>query len=354
MIASLDYYKMQIPLKRVFRTALGSTNTYNGILVRLRTDDGIEGWGESIPSKRITGETEGSTIATLERIRPLLSGRDESAVELIWEEMERDIRGNYGAKSAVDIALWDIMGKRAGLPVCSLLGGYRKSMETSYTVDLGSMEEADEQISEYLALGIHALKVKLGTGLREDYERVKKARQMAGDGLKIYVDFNQSYTPKKALELSATIHKFEIEFLEQPVRAGDLMGLKFVRDRSQIPVMADESIHSPEDAVRIAKMEAADMVNMKLVKAGGITRGKRIIEIAEAAGMPAMIGCTVETRVGITAAAHLALALRNVHYTDLDGYASMTRDVTENGARLENGEHVVSGMPGLGLSVKTG
>lgn len=354
MIDSMEYYRLEIPMSRVFRTSLGESTKYSGFIVKIRTDDGIEGWGEAVPSRRITGETAGSTASTLDMLRPLLKGEEESSIELLWEIMERTIGGNYGAKSAVDIALWDIMGKRAGQPICRLLGGYRERMATSYTVDLGSMEEAETQIAEYLGLGIGALKVKLGKGLREDYDRVKKARQMAGDGIMIYVDFNQSYTPKRALELAESVHKFEIEFLEQPVKARDLDGLKFVRDRSNIPVMADESVHGPEDAVRIIRMGAADMLNMKLVKAGGITRGKRLIEIAEAAGLPTMIGCTVETRIGITAGTHLALALKNVRYTDLDGYQSLTQEITTDGVMLEEGQHHVSGRPGLGLSVDLG
>ncbi len=351
MIERLDYYHVRIPLSRMFRTSMGSTGTYNGFLVNIRTDDGLDGWGESIPPKRITGETDGSVRAALDMIREAVKGKDETSIELLWELMEKRVKGSYAAKCGVDVALWDIMGKRAGMPICRLAGGYRDSMHTSFTVDLGSMEEEEEQLNEYISMGIHALKIKLGHGIREDYERVKRARQKGGEDVAVYVDFNQSYTPKKALELSESIHKFEIEFLEQPVRAADLDGLKFVRERSSIPVMADESVHGPEDAVRIIGMGAADMLNMKLVKAGGISRGKRIIELAESAGLPVMIGCTVESRVGITAAAHLALGLKNVHYTDLDGYHSLSKELTKDGLRLTAGEHEVSGKPGLGLTV---
>ncbi len=352
MIEQFDYFALHIPMSRVFRTSLGSTETYSGFLVRLKTDDGREGWGEAVPARRITGETEESIRGALETMKGIVLGREETSAELIWKAMEESAIGSYSAKCAIDVALWDLTGKKAGMPLCRLLGGFRDRMETSFTVDLGSMEEAEEQIEEFTSMGVCALKVKLGKGMREDYERVKKARQRGGDGIKVYVDFNQSYTPKKALDLAHTIQKFEVEFLEQPVRANDLEGLKFVRDRSPIPVMADESVHSPADAIKIVRLEAADMLNMKLVKAGGITQGKRIIEIAEAAGMPVMIGCTVETKVGITAATHLALALRNVAYTDLDGYYSLSRDVTSDGVRLVEGKHMVGAGPGLGIGVK--
>ncbi len=352
MIDELDFFNVRLPMSRAFRTSLGSSSSYSGFIVKLKTEDGLEGWGEAVPTRRITGETEQSIAGVLEMMKGVLAGKDETSVELIWKMMEEATVGSYGAKCAVDVALWDLLGKRAGLPLHRLLGGYRERMQTSFTVDLGTMEEAEQQITEYLAMGVRALKVKLGKGLREDYDRVKLARQKAGDDATVYVDFNQSYTPKKALELAESIHKFEVEFLEQPVRANDLDGLKFVRDRSSIPVMADESVHGPNDAIRVVRMEAADMINVKLVKAGGITRGRKIIEIAESAGIPVMIGCTVETRVGITAGAHLALAMRNVHYTDLDGYYSLATEITDGGLKLENGEHVLPGGPGLGISVR--
>ncbi len=351
MIESIDYFETSIPLKRVFRTFLGSTSAYGGFLVRIRTVEGFEGWGEAIPARRITGETAGSIGSFLDMMKQKLAGMDELRMEAIWEMMEREAIGSYGAKCAVDTAIWDIIGRKANLPLSSMLGGYREKVETSFTVDLGSVEEAEEQISEYLGMGVRSLKVKLGRGLQDDYECVKKARQMGGSEVTVCVDFNQSYTPKKALELSSSIHKFEVDFLEQPVKASDLEGLKYVRDRSQIPVMADESVHGPGDALRIVRMEAADMLNLKLVKAGGITRGLRVIDIAESAGMPVMIGCTVETKVGITAAVHVALARRIVNYTDLDGCYSLTRDVAEGGAVLNAGMHTAAG-PGLGLTLK--
>lgn len=352
MIDELDFFNVRLPMSRVFRTSLGSTSSYSGYIVRLKTEDGLEGWGESVPARRITGETEQSISGVLEMMKGIVVGMEETSVELIWKKMEEAAVGSYSAKCGIDVALWDLIGRRAGMPLHRLLGGYREKMQTSFTVDLGTMEEAAEQITEFLAMGVRALKVKLGKGLREDYDRVKLARQRAGDGVTVYVDFNQSYTPKKALELAEIIHKFDIEFLEQPVKANDLEGLKFVRDRSSIPVMADESVHCPEDAIRVIRTGAADMINMKLVKAGGITGGKKVIEIAESAGIPVMIGCTVETRLGITAGAHLALAMRNVHYTDLDGCYSLAADITDGGVKLENGEHLLTGRPGLGISVR--
>jgi L-alanine-DL-glutamate epimerase-like enolase superfamily enzyme len=351
MIKSVEFRNIEIPMKKAFRISLGSTESYEGYIVTVETDDGQRGLGESVPTPFITGETLSSIREALGILGRAVTGMDETRIDLITEVMERTIVGSYAAKCGIDTALWDLMGKKAGLPLSSLLGGYRESIRTSFTVDIGAMDEVEKYTREFMDMGIRAVKVKLGRGLREDYERVKRTRQTAGDDVMVYVDFNQSYSAKKAVELSSSIHKFEIEFLEQPTPAGDISGLKFVRERSSIPVMADESVHGPEDAMRIVREEAADMINMKLMKAGGISRGRRIIEIAEAAGMPVMIGCMVETKIAVTAGTHLALGMKNVKYADLDGYSSLMRDITTGGLVLKNGENSVSGKPGLGLSL---
>jgi L-alanine-DL-glutamate epimerase-like enolase superfamily enzyme len=354
MIADFDFYRLEIPMVKEFRISLGSTKKYEGFLVRLRTDEGIEGWGEGVPTPFITGETMGSVEAALVGIRELVTGMNEASSEQIWEAMQGSVVGSYAAKCAIDTALWDIAGKRCGLPVSSMLGGYRERVRTSFTVDLGTIEEAGKSAGEFAAMGLGAVKVKLGLGIAEDYERVKVVRERIGTGKVLYVDFNQSYTPKKAVELAQAIHRFEVEFLEQPTPARDIAGLKFVREHSPLPVMADESVHGPEDVIEIVRQEAADMINLKLMKAGGITRGRKVVELAEAAGMPVMIGCMVETKIAVTAGTHLALGMRNVRYADLDGYTSLKDDVTRNGVSLQNGENRVSGKPGLGIEVDPG
>lgn len=354
MIAGLDFYRLEIPMEKEFRISLGSTRKYEGFLVRLRTQDGIVGWGEGVPTPFITGETMGSVEAALGAIRDSVVGMDEGSHERIWERLQGSVVGSYAAKCAVDTALWDIAGKRCGVPMSGMLGGYREGIRTSFTIDLGTIEEAGRTAGEFAAMGLGAVKLKLGLGLSEDCERVKVARESIGAGTVLYVDCNQSYTPKAAVELAQKIHRFEVEFLEQPTPARDIAGLKFVREHSPLPVMADESVHGPEDAIEIVRQEAADMINLKLMKAGGITRGRKVVEIAEAAGMPVMIGCMVETKIAVTAGTHLALGLKNVRYADLDGYTSLKDDITRNGVSLRNGENRVSGKPGLGLEVVPG
>ena len=351
MIRSVSYTSLEIPMEKEFRISLGSTHSYEGFIITIETDDGGRGYGEAVPTPFITGETMESIAAALKLLKPAIEGMDETDTESIGDVMEKTVVGSYAAKCAIDTALWDLIGKKAVVPLYKLLGGYRKSIRTSFTIDIGTMEEVEKYTREFVEAGLKTIKVKLGRGLREDYERVKRTRQTAGDDITIYVDFNQSYSAKKAVELSRDIHKFELEFLEQPTPAHDLAGLKFVRDHSDIPVMADESVHGPEDAMKIVMSEAADMINMKMMKAGGITRGRKIINIAEGAGLPVMIGCMVETKIAVTAGTHLALGMKNVKYADLDGYSSLKKDITTGGLELKNGENTVSGRPGLGLDV---
>ncbi len=351
MIRSVNYQSLEIPMVKEFRISLGSTASYQGFIVTVETGEGVKGYGEAVPTPFITGETMESIEAALKMLKSAVQGMEETDTELIGDVMEKTVVGSYAAKCAIDTALWDLIGKKAGVPLYHLLGGYRKSIRTSFTVDIGPIEEVEKYTAEFIRDGLKSIKVKLGRGLREDYERVKKARQTAGDDATIYVDFNQSYSAKKAVELSRSIHKFEIEFLEQPTPAHDLPGLRFVRNHSDIPVMADEAVHGPEDAMKIVRSEAADMINMKMMKAGGITRGRKVIEIAEAAGLPVMIGCMVETKVAVTAGTHLALGMKNVKYADLDGYSSLKKDITTGGLELKNGENTVSGRPGSGLDV---
>ncbi len=351
MIRSVNYASVNIPMEKEFRISLGSTRSYEGFIITVETDDGRRGFGESVPTPFITGETMESIGAALELLKHAIEGMEETDTEQIGDVMERTVVGSYAAKCGVDTALWDLIGKKAGVPLYRLLGGYRNSIRTSFTVDIGPLEEVEKYTKQFVEEGLRTIKVKLGKGLREDYERVKKTRQTAGDDVVIYVDFNQSYSAKKAVELSRNIHKFELEFLEQPTPSHDIAALKFVREHSDIPVMADESVHGPEDAMKIVMNEAADMINMKMMKAGGITRGRKTIDIAEAAGLPVMIGCMVETKVAVTAGTHLALGMKNVKYADLDGYSSLKKEITTGGLQLKNGENTVSGRPGLGLDV---
>ncbi len=350
MIKSIKYKKINIEMLKPFKIALGSTDFYEGYLVEIITDDNIKGYGEAAPVPIITGDSMGSVEYELSLFSKLLINEEESP-EKLSEIMKSYAKSSKASRAAIDMAIYDIIGKRANMPLYKMIGNYRNDFATSYTVDLVSPEKAKLQAIDYMKLGIKIFKIKLGSGFDEDYERVKTVRSVVNDN-EIYVDFNQSYDPKKAVKLANAIEKFNVTMIEQPVPAMDINGLKYVKNNTSIYVMADESAYTPEDAIRLINNDAVDMINIKLMKSGGITDALKIVDIAESAKIKTMIGCMVETKIANTAAFNIALGRKNVDHIDLDGYSSLKYDITENSMYLENGINYLSNENGIGFRLR--
>jgi L-alanine-DL-glutamate epimerase-like enolase superfamily enzyme len=247
------------------------------------------------------------------------------------------------------MALYDILGKTGRKPLFMLMGGYRSEVMTDITLGIKSPKEMAKDSLIAVQKGFKALKVKVGTNPSEDVERVKMVREAVGSDVELRVDANQAWTPKEAMDVLTEISKCNVEFVEQPVSAEDVRGLASVRKHSSIPVMADESVHSPADALRLIRSEAVDMINIKLMKSGGIHKARKIVEVAEAAGVPCMIGCMSESELGITAAVHLAAAMRNIRYADLDSDLLLRDKLVKNTLKVENSVRPLSSLPGLGV-----
>ncbi len=341
-ILDMSWEIINVPLKKPFKIALGTTETYTGVIVKICTEE-FCGYGEAAPSPRITGDTVGSTIAALERFRPNLIGKDVLRVGEIMNNLERIIHDNSTAKAAVDFALHDILGKRAKLPLVNILGGERREIETSLTVTIGSVEESIKSAEELLNAGARVLKVKIGIDPEEDVERIKKIREITD--ARIRVDANQGYSLKRAINVLRRIERYEIEFAEQPIPAGQIDDLQIIRSSTEIPIMADESVHTKEDALRL--VGKVDAINIKLMKSGGIREAQRIAAIAKAAGMKIMVGCMIETKLGITAGTHFALGI-GADYADLDGYWDLSKRVFE-GVEFVDGKNTLPEKAGLGV-----
>jgi len=231
-----------------------------------------------------------------------------------------------------------------------LMGGYRTEVLTDITLSIKSPKEMAEDSVKAVKRGFKALKVKVGVNPAEDVERVKIIREAAGGDIQIRIDANQGWTPQQAVEVLNKIEKFNIQFAEQPVPAEDIRGLITVRKNSPIPIMADESMHSPEDALRLIQAKAVDLINIKLMKSGGILKARKIAAIAEAAGIPCMIGCMGESEIGIAAGAHLAAAVKNIQYADLDSDILLKdKLVKKGGTKVKNSMRVFSRQNGLGI-----
>lgn len=338
-------------MTKPFRISLGSSEYYEGYILKIQTDDGIMGFGEAVPTPYITGDTMESIEGELKNLKRILIGEEESQ-ENINEILKKNFKASKASRAAVDMAIWDIIGKRANLPVYKIIGGSKKDIKTSLTVDLAPPEEARKMASQFLNEGIKVFKIKLGSGFQEDVERVKQVRNVIGNEKMIYVDFNQAYDAKRALKVIDAIKRYEIEFIEQPVPAWDLKSLKFIKERTDIPIMADESLVSIHDLEKIVHFEAADMINIKLMKAGGITDAIKLVDAAELFDIPVMIGCMVETKLAVAAGLNIALAKKWVKYADLDGFTSLKEDITEGGLTLEKGELKLGNYPGLGIKIK--
>jgi o-succinylbenzoate synthase len=349
-IKQIEVYHVILGYKEPFRIAQEASTESRNIVVKIVTDYGVIGWGESSPSERVTGETDKTVVKAIDKIAPKLIGMCPLRIEQIVEAMDSIVRGKPAAKAAVDIALHDILGKTSRKQLFMLMGGYRTEVLTDITLGIKSPKKMAEDAVKAVKKGFKALKVKVGVNPVEDIERIRLIREAVGGDIQIRIDANQGWTPKQAIDVLTRIEEFDIQFAEQPVPAEDIKGLIEVKKNSPIPIMADESVHSPEDAFRLIQAEAIDLINIKLMKSGGILKAKKIAAIAEAAGIPCMIGCMGESEIGIAAGAHLAAAVKNIQYADLDSDL-LLRDklVKRGGTKVKNSMRIFGRHHGLGI-----
>lgn len=342
----LEAWLLEVPLREPFRIALGTSTASRNVVIRLTSEDGLAGWGEASPSKRVLNETVEDVVNTLKRV----SGRldvDYTGFEKIYEFLG-SFEGAPSAKAALDMALLDLYAKSLGRPLWRLIGGYRESIETDITIGIMEPEEQAKRALKYVEQGFRALKLKLGLEPEKDVERVRAVRDAVGEGVKIRVDANQGWSVDEAKWVIDRITSYDVELVEQPVRWDDLRGMREVRRESPVPIAADESVKTPRDALRVAEMEAADIINIKLMKSRGILGALRIAAISEASGIKNMIGCMGESRLGITAGVHAAQAVRNIVIYDLDADLLQAENVFSGGASIEKGVREAEEAPGLG------
>jgi L-alanine-DL-glutamate epimerase-like enolase superfamily enzyme len=330
------------------RIALATSVAAEGVLVRLRTAEGVTGFGECMPYSPVMGETQESAVAMGRAMAGKIRGRDPFDLAKIVADMDTFAPHNPGIKAAFEMALWDINGKVAGQPVYRLLGGYRDSFETDLTVFLETPETMARMASDVVRQGFKAVKVKVGEGPELDLARIRAIREAIGYDPRVRIDANQGWSPSAAVLALRGMEQYQIEFCEQPGAYWDWPGMRYVRHSVNIPIMADESVSSPHDAIAGLRQDAMDMINIKLMKSGGILRGGQIAHIAEAANLPCMVGCMSETRIALTAGAHLAASQKSIVYADLDAFLTHTVDPIIGGMQVKDGLVTLPGGPGLG------
>ncbi len=343
---------LSVPLRTPFITALRRVDSIKDLIVEIETDSPHKGYGEAPPTAAITGDTlEGIRSAIRNHIAPALIGKEIEDFEAATMAVQRALVHNSSAKAAVDIALWDLLGKRYGLPVMRLLGGTPRTIETDLTISVNDPQVMARDTVNALERGFRCLKVKVGINPSLDVERLLAVREAAGKEVRIRIDANQAWKRKEAVRILDRMEEMglDIELVEQPVRAEDLEGLKYVTDESPIPVLADESVFSPSDAMRILQMRAADMINIKLMKCGGITNALQILSMAQVSGAACMLGSMLEAKVSVNAAAHLAASRGIISCIDLDGPLLAAADPVKGGARFEGKNIILNDAPGFGI-----
>ena len=344
--------RISVPLRVPFKTALRSVNSVEDVIVELHTDTGAVGYGEAPPTGAITGDTTGAIVGAIQdHIAKSILGRDVDEFEDVLQLVQGCIVKNTSAKAAVDMALWDLYGQLYKIPVYKLMGGARKQIVTDITISVNSPEEMARDAINAVERGYDTLKIKVGANPELDVARLTAVRKAIGESTRIRIDANQGWEPKQAVRLLNQMQEkgLDIEFVEQPVKAHDFAGLKYVTERSYVPVLADESVFSPEDALTIMQMGAADLVNIKLMKCGGLYNALKIASAAEVYGVECMIGCMLEAKISVNAAVHLACAKKIITKIDLDGPVLCSEDPILGGAVFEEQRITVSDAPGLGI-----
>jgi L-alanine-DL-glutamate epimerase-like enolase superfamily enzyme len=350
-ITAIEIFKSNIKVKEPFRIAFMVIDSAMSIFIKISTDTGLYGIGEANPLGKITGETRDMNFSGAIDISRLWLNKDPLNIEERMQEINRFLVHNSTLRSAFDMALYDLVGKVTQLPLYAVLGGGRRSFWTDFTIGIDEPPRMAEKAKLYQKQGFKAIKVKLGTGKDEDIQRVKQIRKAIGEDLPIRIDANQGWDYNTAVLTLKALEPFGIQYCEQPIAHWDYENMRRIREKTSIAIMADESLFDHHDAFKLASMGCCDYFNIKLAKSGGIHTALKIDTIAESAGIPCMVGCMMETRLGLTAAAHLISARTNIRFADLDGHLMLAHDPVIGGANYIIGEIQLPDTPGHGTDL---
>ncbi|BCB88913.1 mandelate racemase/muconate lactonizing enzyme family protein [Phytohabitans suffuscus] len=354
MIAKVRTHRVSAPLHTPFVTALRRATTVETLVVEVVDGDGLAGFGEAPQVWQVTGASvPGSEACVREILGPLLTGRDPDDLHALLAEVGRAVTGNEAAKAAVDTALHDLAARRLGVPLARFLGGTARRVPTDVTLSASDAGALAAAARDRVAEGFAVLKLKVGLDAAGDVSRVRAVRAAAGPGARIRLDANQGWTPREAVRVIRGIEDagLDVELVEQPVPAWDLDGLAWVSERVSLPVLADESVYGVRDLVEVIRRRAADMVNVKLAKCGGLGPARTLLELATAHGMGTVVGSMMESQVGIGAAASLVAAYGTTAVPDLDAAWWLASSPVQGGIRYEGAHVVLPEAPGLGLKI---
>ncbi len=354
-IASIEVEPLDLQLQTTLTVAYGSYPTLDYALLKIYTDDGLLGLGEASPDPEVTGETQASIIAALKGASKFLIGSDPFDIEQIIEQCFDAIPNAPAAIAAIDMALHDLMGQALGVPVYQILGGKsRPGIQLYPVIPMDEPQTMAAMSRNFVDMGADILKIKLGSSPDLDLLRLKNIHAAVGSSVKLRLDINQGWKDATtAIETIRSLDDFNIEWVEQPVTAHDIAGLAAVTAAVDIPIMADESCHGAEDVLRIACQDAADLINIKLMKCGGIYQAAKMLAIAESAGLPCILGSMGESSIGSAAGLHFVTAKSGILATELIGPLFINNDpATGYQVDMTTFQAMPSTQPGLGVRLK--
>lgn len=350
-IERVTVHQYDIPLHEPFVTALKPIPELERVLVEVETDEGIVGLGEGAPAYEVTGETQRSTAAVIEDVLgPLVVGENPLDVERVRGKMWALVDGSPAAHAAMELALQDVRGKAAEMPLYRLLGGHTEEpvIDVPKVLSIKSPDEMADDAATAVEDGYEQIKIKVGGDPATDVERVRAIDEAVPDSVSLKADANQGWDDAKTALAALSGMGHLLDVIEQPVDDHNVADLRELRRRVDIPVMPDESVESPEDALDLVRQDAGDMYNIKLMKTGGISEAVRLNAIAEADQRPTQLGSMVEGHVGTAAGVHFVLSQENVVWNEMVGPFMTETGVGDLQADLPRIE--VDG-PGLGVDL---
>ncbi|MFJ8236592.1 mandelate racemase/muconate lactonizing enzyme family protein [Ureibacillus sp. NPDC094379] len=353
-IKQIEVFAINLPLIKPFVISYATYPNMPSIIVKLTTECGLVGWGESVPDDHVTGETPEATFAVIKNtLAPILIGQNPMQFEKIHELMDAAVKDVPAAKAAIDIACFDVVGKKLCVPVYQLIGGrYHEKFPVTHVLSIDEPEKMADEAEQCIELGYSSFKMKVGRDVSGDVKRIKAVRNRVGDAIAIRVDVNQGWkNSANTLQALRQLESIGLDWLEQPVVADDIDAMVEIKSKTSTPVMIDEGIRNVRDMREIIAKRAADKVNIKLMKCGGIYPAMKLANMAEMAGIECQIGSMVESSIGSAAGFHVAFSKKIITSVELTGPLKFSKDVGDLKESYMIPYIQLNELPGLGVDV---
>lgn len=329
-IKSVEIFKIELPLIEPFIVSYATYPNMPSIITKITMDCGTIGWGEAVPDDHVTGETLDGTYAVLKyQLAPAVLGLNPMEFEKLHEVMDKTVYSVPAAKAAIDIACFDAVGKKLGVPAYQLTGGrYHHKFPITHVLSIAEPQAMADEAARRIEMGYHSFKMKVGRDITSDVARIKAVRERVGNAIAIRVDVNQGWVNSaNTLQAVRQLEALQIDWLEQPVRADDIDAMVEIKSKTTIPVMIDEGLRGFRDIREIIAKRAADKVNIKLMKCGGMYPAMKLAHMAEMAGIECQIGSMVESSVGSAAGFHVAFSNKAFTSVELTGPLKFSKDI---------------------------